>query len=285
MSESSFYVAILAAFIHAVWNIAAKRSSANYCVSWLGQLVAALAVMPWAVGDIGSHGIPRAVWGPLVLCAFTQALYFIALIRAYRWGDISMVYPLARGVGVAGSAATGWMFFRESAGGIAGMGVALIVLAAVLFALGSRRSIDPVKARRSVMAAMCVGVILIIAAANDKYVITRLDPVTYTFCMCLSGVALTAPYVLMRKRAELRIAWATGKTSAIIIGLGSAGGYLMILKVLTTNKLVYVTSVREVGIVFGTALGVKFLGERLTPMKGFGIVAIVAGIVMIRFGS
>src|SRR5687767_5183345 len=88
-----------AAILHATWNAFTKTARDPFAFLWSAMLVAAIVLAPFAVA-IGADGASEAAV-PLVGSGIVHALYFVALSSAYRSGDLSVVYPIARGLGVA----------------------------------------------------------------------------------------------------------------------------------------------------------------------------------------
>lgn len=81
--------------------------------------------------------------------------------------------------------------------------------------------------------------------------------------------------------------WTEGRRlwrSALLIGGGGAGTYLIILYAYTLGPVSYIVAMREFAVVIGVGLGVAFLKERLTLRKALGIGAIVAGLILLKVG-
>src|SRR5207249_1471948 len=99
MASSAFALVLAAATLHALWNLAARRAEGNIGVFWLGLVLAALFLLPTALLSTSSLG--RVEGLPYLLAtAAIHAAYFALLAAAYRHGELSVVYPLARGTGV-----------------------------------------------------------------------------------------------------------------------------------------------------------------------------------------
>jgi len=118
-----FLVVLLAAALHAVWNFAAKRAAGNLGALWLGGCLG--AVLSWPCAVLAHQMEPLTLIGLPYIGAtgILHAWYFGLLARSYVVGDISLVYPVARGTGVAGTATVASVFLHErlSLAGVAGI--------------------------------------------------------------------------------------------------------------------------------------------------------------------
>ena len=96
MNLTAFTLVVVAACLHALWNLAAKRVSGNLSVLWLGLCLAGVALAPFALysalQSFDPAGLPYIVATGLI-----HAAYFGLLAAGYRHGELSIVYPLARG--------------------------------------------------------------------------------------------------------------------------------------------------------------------------------------------
>ena len=99
MTLFSLFLVVTAAFLHAGWNLVAKRVAGGAAFAWLFSLFASLLLFPFAL--FASRGGACRFGTPLVLLAAAsaafEACYYILLQKGYRAGDLSIVYPLARG--------------------------------------------------------------------------------------------------------------------------------------------------------------------------------------------
>ena len=129
MPTTALVLVVIAAVAHAGWNVLAKTATGGAAfvwlcaaagtVLWLPALAVALAVAP---GPIGLEAL-----GFMVGSGVLHALYFVLLQRGYREGDLSLVYPLARGTGPLLSTTAAIVVFSERPGAVALVGGAIIV--------------------------------------------------------------------------------------------------------------------------------------------------------------
>ena len=95
MPLSALLLALAAAFVHALWNLLLARARDPEAATAVALVVAVVAFAPVSVFV---WGLEREVWPYLVVTSCLQLLYFSLLITAYRKAEVSVVYPVARGV-------------------------------------------------------------------------------------------------------------------------------------------------------------------------------------------
>jgi drug/metabolite transporter (DMT)-like permease len=283
MAPWLFFTVLLSALIHAAWNIAAKRAAGNGAVFWLAQVVAAAIALPVALFRVHTMEWTPLVGWFLLAAGVTQALYFLLLARAYRFGDISVVYPIARGLCVAGAAMTTLLVLGEplSDRGLAGVGV--IAAGTVTLGMARVRRQD-LAALKPPLFAVSVGACLTLGGLVDKMAVMHIDPIVYNDATFLLSALFAAPFMLgsAANRAGIRAAWADYRRTIFLVAVGSTGSYLIILFVFQYGSLAYITAVRESSVLLGALWGYRVMKERFTPRRGLGMALILAGLVMIR---
>src|SRR5262249_2788900 len=153
MNLTAFTLVVAAACLHALWNLAAKRVAGNLGVLWLGLCMGGVALAPFALlsalQSFNLAGLPYIVATGLI-----HAAYFALLAAGYRQGELSIVYPLSRGTGVAGTALVAWTMTGEGISALGALGIGSVCLGILL--LGLRELRRPNQAR-SCLLALLVG--------------------------------------------------------------------------------------------------------------------------------
>src|SRR4051812_41991419 len=155
MSLLSLSLVVLAAFIHATWNLLSKRAApAGPTFVFAYKLVACVVYLPW-VGWLVVHGPGRWDWpvgGCLMLSALIHLAYSLCLQRGYQVADLSVVYPIARGTGPMLSSIGAFILLRETptTQGILGLlavvaGIGFICTQGDLSAFRKPRGLDGVR--------------------------------------------------------------------------------------------------------------------------------------------
>src|SRR3954453_12649300 len=178
MSVGVLALVLAAAFAHAGWNFLAKGAEGGAQFVWLCAALGTLIWAPALAGALAVHpgGFDWAAVGLMAGSGALHALYFTLLQRGYAEGDLSLVYPLARGTGplLSGAAAIALLGERPSALALAG---GLIIVAAVFSLVGRRGS------REAVVFAVLTGVAIAGYTLWDKHAVgpSELSPIIYNW--------------------------------------------------------------------------------------------------------
>lgn len=284
MTTPVFLLVLLAALCHAGWNFAARRAGGNFGIMWLGTCIAALCITPLAlvvVWEAGRQTIPSlTAWGCIAATGAIHAVYFVLLARAYEQGDISVVYPVARGSGIGITALLGWLVLRENIGLAGGAGIALVSAGILVMGWPGRGDTS----RPGLALALGVGMTIPAYSVVDKIGVGLVHPIVYIWLMFALSALLTAPRALRRHGPELRRSFGSSVRQALVVGLGSMSTYLIILFAFRLGPVSYIVATRELSVVAGSALGIAFLGERLSVAKAVAIGVITLGLVAIKLG-
>jgi uncharacterized membrane protein len=274
-----FCVVMLAATLHAWWNFVAKKVSGNLSALWLGLCLASLLSFPFAVGFSRSEQLTLDALPYVMATGILHAFYFGLLAKAYELGDISLVYPLSRGTGVAGTALLAAVVLQERISLCGAIGIGTIGMGTVILGL---RSGGHQEGLAGYLHALLVGVVIVGYSTVDKVGVGYLHPVIYISGLFWLATVFLAPYVLLCKRQECLYAYQHLKASICVIGLGSIATYLLILWMFQYGKVSYIVAAREFAVVIGALLGVLLLKERFTRKKVLGVTAIVIGLVLVK---
>src|SRR6516162_2590174 len=278
MDFTAFALVATAACLHALWNLAAKRVSGNLGVLWLGLCLAGAILTPFALlsawQSFDLAGLPYIVATGLI-----HAAYFGLWAAGYRHGELSIVYPLSRGTGVAGTALVAWTVTGEGISALGVLGIGSVCLGILL--LGLRELRRPNQAR-SCLLALVVGLTITAYSVVDKLGVGLVSPVVYLAGLLLVMGVVLAPLVFLRYPQECREAWQKHKRTSLGMGLGSMGTYLLILAAFQLANASYVVAARELAIVVAVGLGVAVLKEPLTGPRAVSTAAILVGVVLVK---
>jgi len=265
MPASALGLALAAACLHALWNLLLARQRDTEAATAVSLLVFVAVLVPLAAATWGVEG--AAI--PYIAGSAALELAYIALLAtAYRRYELSLVYPLGRGlapvfalvivVAVAGATPSG--------GEIAGV---FAVAIGVMLVRGVRRS-----ARGS---AFAVAIAAAIAGYTviDRYGIHHANAAPYLLLVML-GPAIAYPLSVGRARLA-----ATPRPPAAVIGVASAATYLLVLLALRLASAPSVSAVRETSVVIAVVLARVFLHERVGPRRLLGALVVVGGVALL----
>lgn len=290
MTPAALAIVLLAAFIHAIWNLAAKRArSSGVAFVWN---CATLSALIWAIPALWLQGDRLAALAPLVwlLAAFSALLhvfYFIALRRAYGLADLSVVYPVARGTGPFLTAVTAVLVLGEPFGILAAIGLSLIVFGGVTIGGG----LQAILARRqspAVRAGLAWGVLTgcLIAAytINDGFAVRYQGAPALLFdwlAICLRVLILT-PFAITQ-RATVIEALRTDWRPILVVALLSPAAYILVLYAMTLAPVSLVAPAREVSMLFAALLGASLLREGHLVRRLAGAALIALGVAALAW--
>ncbi|HEY7076252.1 MAG TPA: EamA family transporter [Solirubrobacteraceae bacterium] len=275
MDALALALVLVAAVAHAGWNLLAKQAGGGVAFVWLYTIV---AVVLWApVAALDAHGVTWAGVGFMAGSGVLHAAYFAALQHAYSIGDLSVVYPLARGTGPVLSVAAAVLVLGERPGPLALAG-GLLIVGAVLMLAGGRRA--PGRG-----AAVLTGVFIAAYTVWDAHAVKALDqpPVAYFWGAILVQAALLTPFGLRDRRA-LRASAVADRWRVIGIAILSPLSYVLVLAALARAPVSLVAPAREGSVVLGAFLGTRVLGEGHATRRIVAAAAIAVGIVGLAIG-
>ncbi len=284
MTGAALALVIGAAVLHATWNTLAKRGNDPLAFLWCSVSLATLLLLPFAQAELRARGMPPAALPFLAATAILHALYFYALGSSYRSGEFSLVYPMARGLGVALVPVLALVFLDERLSPLGSMGVTLVVVGIVGL------QFSPAACRRAAERAgrfgpgtrwaALTGLTIACYSLVDKAGVARLHPVPYIFFLGLGSSLLLLPAVLARG-GGLRREWAARRGAILAASTMNLTAYLLVLFAFRLSKAGYVVAGRELSIVFSAAVGTFWLGEGRPAPRLAGAGIILAGVLCV----
>jgi drug/metabolite transporter (DMT)-like permease len=286
MSPVVLALVLTAAGAHAGWNLLAKGAEGGAAFVWLSATAGSVIYLPALALSVAS-GPGHLGWSAVALMAGSGALhavYFVLLQRGYATGDLSLVYPLARGTGPLLSTTAAIVVLGERPSVLALAGGAIVV--AAVFSLIVR----PGQALRrcggaGVLFALLTGAAIAAYTVWDKHAVgpAELSPITYYWGTNLANALLLTPWVARHPNA-LRRAWTRSRPQAAGFGVLSPLAYVLILYALARAPISYVAPARETSILFGVLLGATVLGEGDARLRIMAAGAILLGVTALALG-
>jgi drug/metabolite transporter (DMT)-like permease len=272
---SALVLALAAAFLHATWNLLLARSEDTEGATAVALVVGLLAGIPLALAAWSVHA---AAIPYLAAASIFQLAYIALLVGAYARADMSVVYPLARGVApvivlVVAVAALNASASPAQAAGVAAVG------GGVLLVRGLRLD---VAAARGALLSLAVAACIAGYTLTDKYGVRHANPLAYVELeMLLPTFVYAGVVVRIRGRARMR---AVSTPANAIAGVAMLLGYALVLLALKRASAPSVAAVRESSVVIATGLAAVVLHERVTPARFAGAVVVVGGIALVALG-
>lgn len=266
-----------AAGLHAGWNALTKRAGDPVVFLWWVGVLASVLYTPIALVALARHGFAASAVPFVIGTIVLHALYFFTLGRAYATGDFSLVYPIARGLGVALVPVAALALWDERLSPLGTLGVALV--ASGIFFLHWRPGAWTAAAflASGTGWALATGVLIAAYSLLDKAGVARLHPLAYIWLMEVGACVLLTPVALAKGNA-MRREWRANRGTILAAALMSPTGYLLVLFAFQLGKTGYVVAAREMSIVLSAIIGSVWLGEAGLGRRLAGSAVVLAGV-------
>ena len=287
MTPEALALVLGAALLHSGWNALAKRARDPQAFLWWATSVGTVALLPFGIVEVAATGITRAALPFVVATILLHGFYFYALGRAYRTGAFSLVYPVARGLGVAVVPGVALIVFDERLSAVGVLGIALVVsgVVALHFAPGHPPVAGVSAARFGAATAWAVVTGFTIATYSlvDKAGVAHLHPVVY-MTVIGGGCALILLPALRGRADSVRREWTENWRTILAAGVMTGVGYMLVLFAFRLSKTGYVVAARELSIVFSAVIGSLWLHEGRLGPRLLGAAIVLAGVVCVAAG-
>jgi drug/metabolite transporter (DMT)-like permease len=263
-------LALGAAVLHAVWNVLLARSEDPRGATAVAVVVGWVAIVPVAAL---TWRVDARAWPFIVASGVAETIYVILLATAYRRAELSVVYPIARGVApvivlLVSVAVLGEPSTLGEALGVVSVG------AGVLIVRGVRRVSAP-----GVGAGLAIAATIATYTLIDAQGVQHAAPVPY-LAASMALPAIAYPVLVGRTQGLGALRSAVGATSAIV-GLLIFGAYGLVLAALTLAPPAPVAAVRETSVVIATGLAALVLHEHVTRRRAIGAALVVLGVELV----
>lgn len=323
MPLSALTLVIVAALIHAGWNLWMKHSAVGggMVFVWATTVVGAVALAPFAsfvgafdaaspldrggaellatpgLSDGAAAAIggaaqqfariadwPLSIWVAVAVSVIVHTAYFRVLQRGYGAGDLSVVYPVARGTGPLLASVTAIVWLGEPAGPGSLAGLALVVIGTFTVAGGGtlfRAGASP-SARRGLAWGLATGVLIAGYTVNDGRAVALLGahPLVFYWSICVAQAVLLAPWVI-RRVPEWRTVLAGSWQVVLGVGLLSPLSYMLVLEAMRQAPISVVAPARELSMLVAALAGATLLREGQLARRIGGSVLIALGVALL----
>lgn len=286
MTTFALILILAAAVIHASWNYFLKRSGGGTVFVWLFASLSALLYAPLAAVIVWLQK-PDFGWvhyGLMLASAAVHTAYYMLLDRGYRSGDLSVVYPIARGSAPLITMLCAVLLLHERPTLLAVAGALLIGCGAIAL------TGDPRKLRESgnfhaVGYALLTGCMIATYTLVDKVAVWAwlIPPLVQDWAANLGRVALMTPMAL-RRRDEIAPTWHRAKKEIVAVAVLCPLSYILVLTAMVFTPVSYVAPAREISILVAALMGTQLLAEGDVGRRLAAAAAMVFGIVCLALG-
>lgn len=287
MSSSLFpiFLCLVSAVTVAATNMLVKRSG-DVLVT---RMVVALAMMASVLPLVPFVPLPTpAIWGALGISVVVHWFYQFAMIRSLHRGDLSLVFPVMRGLAPLLTAVTATFVLKESPGPLGWVGLLLATGALIVFALPEEKGgkHPPIQQAALVWAMVtALGIAFYsVADANGTRIAASTETVLtfIVWLFLLDWIGVTAA-VLRERRGEIWIKVKPQIRDGVIAGLLGSVSYGAALWAFTLTEAANVTALRETSVVFGAIFGAVFLKEAFGPRRIAAASVLALGLMLLEF--
>ncbi|MCS7172005.1 MAG: DMT family transporter [Armatimonadetes bacterium] len=287
MRLGALLLLLLAAASHATWNLLAKRAGGGVALTWLFESLAVLLYLPLGIVStiLQKPRIGGVEVGSVLGSAVLHLGYFLALQRAYRAGDLSVVYPVARGTGPFLATLAAIAFLGERPTPPALLGALLIVgsLLGLIRGESLRRWTSP--DRWALGYGVLTGVFIAGYTLWDKHAVSalRIPPILLDWGSHVGRWLLLTPLIRYRWPEVLRH-WGVHRVEVFGLAVLVPLSYILVLTALRSSPVSTIAPAREVSILIGTWLGTRVLGEQEAWRRLLVACGMTAGVILLVVG-
>ena len=286
MTTLALLLVLVSSVAHASWNLLAKRGSNQEVFIWWSQAAIGVLMLPLGAFLFWRFPVDGTGWWFVLGTVLLHIFYFLFLARGYAKADLSVVYPIARGMGPTLAPLLAVSLLGESVSPLAIVGIASVVVGIyTVYWWGSFGQIfsDPLKLLKESGTRYAVFTGFLIASYSiwDKVGVSHVTPFLYMYLMSVGTAIGMAPYLIKAHgmpaiRSELKV----NGLGIVGVALLSFLAYGLVLTALTFSQVSYIAPSREIGIVVGVLLGTLVLKEPFGGGRLLGAGLIAAGPVI-----
>jgi drug/metabolite transporter (DMT)-like permease len=278
LSVTVFLSVLVAALLHASWNVLVKFNLDRFLAMFLLQTLMGVMGLVMLVFFVW----PAAASLPFALVSgILHTGYNLFLARSYRTGDLSVVYPVARGTAPLITLGASYVFAHDAISPIAASGIIILIAGIWMIALGPSKAIrvDRTTLLFALGTSIFIGCYTIVdglgarasgAASGYTAVVFILD----ALFMFSTGIYLRGPSIIK----SVQPYWRSGVAGA----LASGSAYWIVIWAMSIAPIAMVAALRETSILFAIALSARLLKEPLTLSRVAGGILVVAGAIALR---
>jgi len=246
-----------------------------------------IVLIPLAIILMISDPIVSPGWWFILGTVLLHAIYFVLLARSYTHADLSLVYPIVRGIGPALVPILSVLILNEVVTPLAIVGIITIIVGIfIVYWWGQISKIihDPLIYLHDIgiRYAVLTGLVNAVQSIWDKVGVHYVNPFLYMYLLALGGAIVLAPYMLrFHGTKAIKIEGRVNLKIIPIAGLLMFLAYGLVLLTLQFTQVSYIIPAREVGIVIGVVLGSILLKEPFGKGRIIGSCLIALGVALI----
>ncbi len=270
---------LAAAVLHAAWNALAKSAGSPAYAIAAYRLVASVI----SCGIVFFVPFPAAEsWPYLLASVIVHNAYYVTLAMSYRNGDLSLVYPIFRGLAPVLVAISAAVFFGEHLAPPALLGVVLVSTGLIILPLLGAKSSRPT--RTAVMWGLATSALIafytVLDGAGVRAAETEFGYIAWLFILEVVPIGI---WLICRDRRRWLGYLADNKATILFGGIASSLAYGMVIYAMSFGAMALVSSLRETSVIFAAIIGSVFLREPFGKQRIIAACIVAVGVVTIRY--
>lgn len=279
MSSSALAIVLFAAVLHAIWNALVKASTDRLAV--MGLISAGHVLL----GLVLAAGAPLPAWeswGYIIASTVIHFGYYFLLYHSYRLGDLSHVYPIARGMAPVLVALGAQFFAGESLPPLAWLGV-LITSGGIFLLSGNVFSgkTPPLVVATAMATGLMIASYSLVDGLGVRLAGTERGYIGWLFV----AEIIVAGAIFIRIGKGIQQISSKTLIMGLLGGLISAGAYGLVIYAKSFSALAMVSTLRETSVVFAALIGMLWLGERPWKLRLVASCIVAAGVILMTLAS
>ncbi|PPR44964.1 MAG: hypothetical protein CFH17_00922 [Alphaproteobacteria bacterium MarineAlpha5_Bin7] len=271
-----FIIIIFSAMCHAVWSAIIKSSSNPLSLMGITSILELLIFLPL------TFFVPFPIieiWYLLFATIFIHVLYRLNVIYSYKFGDLSFVYPIARGGSSLLIAIISILFLQNSINLFGFLGVIIVCVGLFLISFSSKIKFNKPAFFLAVSTAIFITTYTLIDGIGVR---SSENAFSYIFWLiALNGVPIL--FISIFSKNGLRKKESYSIKAGIAAGIFATLSYALVVWSMQFIEIAYVSGIREVSIVFATIIGMLFLSEKYASKRIIPSILIALGIATVYF--
>lgn len=275
MSYIAIMLIILSAVLHTIWNFLGKRGKDILVFFWWSLAFELLIFFPLFLYLLHNSTVNPDGWYIVLASGTLVSLYWVLLASSYKYGDLSLVYPIVRSAPII-VPILAVIFYGEKLSPLGVIGILTVILGVYIIPMRSldvRNFVKPFAhlKNKAIMFAGLTAITLSVHHIIDKAGTRFFNAFVYVWLINFVAFVILSPYIAFSKRRRfIKQEWSLNKLPAATTGILIILSYSLIVFVMKFEKISYIISMRQLSIVFGVILGNMLLKE------GYGFVRFIA---------
>lgn len=294
MTLTAFIFVFISVFMHAAWNFLGKKESPSSAFFLLSAVAGSIFCLPFALcSGVDFLAIPLDFWLILVVSISFNLVYFVALGRGYRCGDISLVYPLGRALPVLLTAVVTMLCgIGKSLSTNALIGMMVLFAGCIIMPLQKWSEFK----LKTYFSKVTFWILLISIGTTGYTIFDSMDMeilkqmyfknelLRAIFYMGAADVLISFGMfwiVIFNRNERLELKRIARSYAPYIAGVFTASAYILVLLAMNNvDNVCYIQVFRQMSLPIGMLAGVFILKESCSPPKVVGILLVITGLIM-----